>query len=357
MATGVRRAPKRLPAARRQRGASLLATLAAILLLLAAAVAVALYVYLQQAVSRPLQTGDAIFTIERGQSLRSFAEQLHGAGIVEEPYSLLALAHWNGLATRIKAGQYRLDEGISLRGVLDKLVSGDVVVYQVRFIEGWTFREMLAELSRHGELENLTVGLDDAEIMERLGTPDLHPEGRFFPDTYQYIAGDSDLDILRRAFHAMTVILDEEWQGRSEDLPLDDPYQALILASIVEKETGLGAERGQIAGVFVNRLNRNMRLQTDPTVIYGIGEGFDGNITRRDLRTDTPYNTYTRRGLPPTPIAMPGRDAIRAAVRPESTRSLYFVSRGDGSHHFSEDLEAHNAAVRKYQLAPARSDG
>jgi UPF0755 protein len=217
-------------------------------------------------------------------------------------------------------------------------------------VEGWTFRQLLSALRRHEAVRDTLDGLSDEAIMARLGYPGKHPEGRFLPETYQFPRGTSDLEFLRRAYDGMQRALAAAWQGRAEDLPLDSPHEALVLASIVEKETGLASERARIAGVFVRRLRRGMRLQTDPTVIYGLGEAFDGNLRRRDLAADTPYNTYTRAGLPPTPICLPGKAAIEAVMHPAHGTSLYFVARGDGSHQFSDTLEAHNRAVQKYQL-------
>lgn len=318
--------------------------------LLVAILASAGLLYLRHTLSTPLVTGADLYTIERGQSLKGFARMLKRRGVIDEIYSLQIYARFKGLTGRIKAGQYRFEDGMNQIDILRKVVAGDVVRYQVQFIEGWTFRQVRDALYGHPELSHETVALNDAEIMAALGLEGEHPEGMFFPDTYVFIAGDSDLDVLARAHGAMSRILEEAWAERDEGLPISTTYEALILASIVEKETGLGAERETIAGVFVNRLNRNMRLQTDPTVIYGLGDDFDGNITRAHLGRDNPYNTYTRSGLPPTPIAMPGRDSILAAVRPAKTNYLYFVSRGDGSHQFSESLEEHNKAVRKYQL-------
>ncbi len=344
------------PAAPRgQQGRAVL--LALMLIVLAAAIAAAAaYVYVRSAMNRPLAPGDTLYTIERGESLQGFARMLKRAGVIDEVYSLRVHARLTGVSGQIKAGQYRFEDGISLLGILEKIVAGDVVRYRVQFIEGWTFNQLREAMYAHPELVNSTDGQTDEEIMSALGREGEHPEGRFFPDTYDFIAGDSDLDILRRAHDAMRTVLDEAWSERADDIPLQTPYEALILASIIEKETGRSGERDTISGVFTNRLRRNMRLQTDPTVIYGMGDQFDGNIRRRDLRTDTPYNTYTRAGLPPTPIAMPGRESIRAAVRPKETPYLYFVSRGDGSHQFSRSLEEHNAAVRKYQLGQ-RSEG
>jgi UPF0755 protein len=225
-----------------------------------------------------------------------------------------------------------------------------VVEYSLRLVEGWTFKQSLQALAQAPKLTQTLAGHTPEQIMARLGQPGRHPEGRFFPDTYKYTAGQTDLSILARAHERMQNTLQREWEARRADSPFKEPYEALVLASIVEKETGQPGERPMIAGVFINRLRRNMKLQTDPTVIYGLGEKFDGNLRLRDLRSDTPYNSYTRTGLPPTPIAMPGGAAIRAVMQPADTRALYFVSRGDGSHEFSETLGQHNDAVTKYQL-------
>ena len=320
------------------------------LFLSALLVAAAGATYVYRVVHQPLSPSEEYFVIKPGQSFNSFARQLVSAGLTREAYSLRAWALWTGQATRIKAGQYTFAGADNLAAILDRVVQGKVILHQVQFIEGWTFRQLRDVLDQNDKLEHLTPGKSNAEVMGMLGVPEQHPEGMFFPDTYRFATGTSDLDILRQAYNAMNRVLEEEWQARFDDLPLDSAYDALILASVVEKETGKASERATISGVFINRLNKRMRLQTDPTVIYGLGDSFDGNIKRKHLKQDNPYNTYTRRGLPPTPIAMPGRDSIRAAVQPESTRSLYFVSRGDGSHKFSETLEEHNKAVRKYQL-------
>ncbi|KAA3633219.1 MAG: endolytic transglycosylase MltG [Proteobacteria bacterium] len=333
----------------RESGFSLIVGLL-VMLLAGAIVATALLLYVRHQLTKPLSPGNDLYTIERGQSLRSVARMLKAHGVIDEIYSLQVYARATGVSGRIKAGQYRFENGIDQFGILEKIVAGDVVRYQVQFIEGWTFAQMREALYSHPELDHRTIDLTGAEIMANLGFPDEHPEGRCFPDTYVFIAGDSALGILSRAHDAMARVLDEAWSNRADNLPISTPYEALILASIVEKETGLPSERELISGVFVNRLRKRMRLQTDPTVIYGLADRYDGNITRRHLREDNPYNTYTRRGLPPTPIAMPGREAILAAVRPEVTEYLYFVARGDGSHQFSVSLEQHNSAVRKFQL-------
>ena len=234
--------------------------------------------------------------------------------------------------------------------LLDQVVAGRVIEYPVVLLEGWTFRQFLALLAQAPKLTHSISGLTVPAIMERLGHPGEHPEGRFFPDTYYYSAGQTDIMILANAYDKMHKLLQREWEGRENNLPLKNAYEALILASIVEKETGRDDERRLIAGVFINRLRHGMRLQTDPTVIYGMGQTFDGNLRLKDLRRDNPYNTYTRKGLPPTPIAMPGKDALQAVLHPMVTGALFFVARGDGSHEFSSTLEEHNAAVLKYQL-------
>lgn len=288
-------------------------------------------------------------SIEQGDLPREIANGWVKAGVQAPAWALYQWFRWSGDAKRIRAGSYEIGTGTTPRSLLDKMVRGDETLATVRLIEGWTFRQFRAELAKAEALKPATAGMTDAQIMEALGSPGLAPEGRFYPDTYAYSKGSSDLAVLKRAHRAMKQRVDEAWAARASDLPLRTPDEALILASIVEKETGAAAERGRIASVFVNRLRIGMPLQTDPTVIYGLGEAFDGNLRKRDLQTDTPYNTYTRGGLPPTPIAMPGSASLRAAVRPESTKALYFVSRGDGSSEFSETLAEHNRAVNKYQ--------
>lgn len=291
-----------------------------------------------------------VFEVEPGSSLRRVIQNLERQGVIHKPRYILLNARLTGNSTRIHVGEYRLKPGMKVSDFLDMLYQGKVIQYSLTLVEGWNFRQMMSELDSTEALQHQLAGLSDEEIMQVLGHPGEHPEGRFMPDTYHFTRGMSDIDILRRAYKAMADYLQAQWPTREEDLPYDTPYQALIMASIVEKETALTSERQAIAGVFVNRLEKGMRLQTDPTVIYGMGEDYDGNIRRQDLRRDTPYNTYTRSGLPPTPIAMPGREAIHAALHPEDTGYLYFVSRGDGSHHFSKTLEEHNQAVIKYQL-------
>jgi UPF0755 protein len=259
-------------------------------------------------------------------------------------------ARWKEKAHHIAVGEYKISKHDTPTRFLDNLLQGKVIQYALTIIEGWNFKQLLQAIAEDPNLEHELTGKPYKEIMAMLGHEDQHPEGRFLPDTYYFPKGESDIDFLSRAYQAMQDFLSTEWQQRAVGLAIDSPYEALILASIVEKETGLASEREAIAGVFMRRLQKNMRLQTDPTVIYGMGDRYQGNIRRRDLERDTPYNTYRRRGLPPTPIAMPGRDAIRATLHPKEGDELYFVSRGDGSHYFSSTLEEHNQAVIKYQL-------
>lgn len=304
----------------------------------------------------PVATSEPVdFTIERGWSVRRVANALVSAGLIDKPHWFEIEARATGKALNIQSGDYVIEPGTPVRELLDLFQDGRARQHAHTIIEGNNFREMLTRVSG---IERLTGTLEHdasfdargAALMAALGEPDVHPEGQFFADTYYFSDGASDIEFFARAKARLETVLAEEWEARSEGLPLQTPYEALVLASIVEKETALPSERPLIAGVFLSRLEKGMRLQTDPTVIYGIGESFDGDIRRRDLTTDTPYNTYTRGGLPPTPIAMVGREAINAVLHPEATTKLYFVSRGDGSHHFSETLEEHNAAVRKYQL-------
>lgn len=287
--------------------------------------------------------------IEPGTTPRGVAQAVVQAGFDTDARLLYWWFRLSGQDRGIKAGNYEIPPGTSPEALLHKLVRGEEALRAVTLVEGWTFRQLRAALARAEQLKSDTAGLSEAEIMARLDRAGLPAEGRFFPDTYTYAKGSSDLAVLRRALHAMDRRLEAAWALRASDTPLKSPEQALILASIVEKETGRAEDRAQIAGVFTNRLRVGMLLQTDPTVIYGLGEKFDGNLRRRDLQTDTPYNTYTRPGLPPTPIAMPGRAALLAAVQPAATRALYFVARGDGSSHFSNTLDEHNRAVNKYQ--------
>ena len=291
-----------------------------------------------------------IYVVEPGTALKAFSRQLYEQNVLPDPHTLVVLAYLKGQQRQLKTGEYRFRTGITAMELLDQVVAGRVVEYPFTVIEGWNFKQMMQALAAAPRVTRTLHNLKPEQVMASLGYPGMHPEGRFYPDTYYYPAGMSDLLILQRAFDKMDRHLHEAWANRAADLPLESPDEALILASIVEKETGLAGERGLIAGVFTNRLRMGMRLQTDPTVIYGLGDTYTGRIRTRDLRGPTPYNTYVIKGLPPTPIAMPSGAALKAVVNPETTRALYFVSRGDGSHEFSETLEQHNRAVEKYQL-------
>ncbi len=289
------------------------------------------------------------FRIAPKSSLRSAAAQMQEAGVDINADLLALLARWQGGATGIKAGSYSVKQGITPNQLLTKLVRGEVTQGEVLLVEGWTFRQWRARLDQHPDLKHETLGLSEAEIANRLGIDGGKLEGWLLPDTYLFDKQSSDIELLARAHRAMKNKLDLAWNERAPGLPYKTPYEVLIMASIVEKETGRSDDRAQVAGVFVNRLRKGMLLQTDPTVIYGLGETFDGNLRKRDLQTDTPYNTYARSGLPPTPIAMPGLASIQAALHPSANDMLYFVARGDGSSHFSRTLDEHNKAVSKYQ--------
>jgi UPF0755 protein len=286
--------------------------------------------------------------IEHGTTANGVADVVVASGADVPVLLLQAWFRLSGQARLIKAGSYEIVPGTSPRKLLSMLVRGEETLKSVTLVEGWTFSQVLQSLQKAEQLTPDTLALSPQIIMEKLGKPGVHPEGRFFPDTYTYAKGSSDLAVLRRAARAMDRRLEAAWTVRSPDTPLKSPDEALILASIVEKETGKPSDRGQIGGVFTNRLRVGMPLQTDPAVIYGLGNRFDGNLRKRDLQQDTPYNTYTRSGLPPTPIAMPGKAALMAAVQPAPTKALYFVSRGDGTSEFSENLDGHNRAVNKY---------
>lgn len=288
--------------------------------------------------------------IKSGETLTSFANKLYKEKVINHPKYFVWYGRILGDADKVKTGEYLIKPGSTPKSVFDKIVSGQTVQYSAMFVEGWTFRELMHELKKNQHLVHTLDGLNQKQIMTKLGYEGEHPEGRFLPDTYHFPRGTTDVEFLQRAYKALQHFLSNEWQSRDPGLPYKTPYEALIMASIVEKETGLASERPAIAGVFIRRLEKHMRLQTDPTVIYGLGQKFDGNLRRRDLINDTPYNTYRRHGLPPTPIAMPGKEAIRAALHPEDGNALYFVARGDGSHAFTSNLNDHNNAVIKYQL-------
>ncbi len=287
--------------------------------------------------------------IPRGSGLRTAIEQLEKGGVAVRPIQFEALARALGKEREVKAGNYQLQQALTPLELLKKLTRGDVTQAEVRLIEGWTFAQFRAALDASPDLRHDTRGIDDTELLGRVGAAEPHPEGLFFPDTYLFAKGASDVAVLRRAYRAMQRHLAEEWARRDENIPYRSPYDALIMASIIEKETGKAGERDLIGGVLANRLRIGMRLQVDPTIIYGLGVSFDGNLKRDHLADDGPYNTYTRAGLPPTPIAMPGLASLRSAMRPGKTDALYYVSRGDGSSQFSRTLEEHNRAVSKYQ--------
>jgi len=296
-----------------------------------------------------LATDTVDLSIEPGTSPRSVAQAAVDAGVQTSPLALYWWFRLSGQARQIKAGSYEFEGALTPKTLLTKLVRGDEALRAVTLIEGWNFNQVRAALRKAEHLAQDTQGLEPDLIMKALGHPDASFEGRFYPDTYNYAKGSSDLAVFKRALRAMDVHLAAAWAARQTSLPLKTPDELLTLASIVEKETGRDSDRAMIASVFINRLRLGMPLQTDPTVIYGMGEAFDGNLRRRDLLTDTPWNTYTRGGLPPTPIAMPGKAALLAAAQPAQSRALYFVARGDGSSAFSDNLEAHNRAVNKYQ--------
>lgn len=303
-------------------------------------------------VSTPANLQDEVVEVDirAGSSLRSVSRQLADQGVLSEPNSFTLLVRMLGMAGEIKAGNYLIENGTTPYDLFVIITAGKTTQAGITFIEGWTFNQMRQAMMQNDAIRHLSISYTDQQILESIGASEIHPEGLFFPDTYYFSKGMSDLEILKRAYHAMQSRLNDAWAKREAGLPYKTPYEALIMASIVEKETGRADERKTIAGVFVNRLRIGMRLQTDPTVIYGMGERFDGNIRRKDLQADTAYNTYTRKGLPPTPIAMPGLASIEAALHPAKTRALYFVGKGDGSHVFSNTLAEHNRAVVKYQL-------
>jgi len=312
------------------------------------AVAVLYYAW---AVNRPLDFGDEVWVIAPGETLGIVADRLVAREVIGESVSLRLLARPGDLGRRVRSGAYRFPAGISMREFLRRVVTGaGQIGLKITFIEGWTFARMRAEIAAAPKLQHATAGLSWPEIMAELGAPGVHPEGRFFPDTYRYTAGQTDLSVYRQAYRLMQDKLAAAWESRAGSVPLGSADEALIIASIIEKESQVVAEQPRIAGVFYNRLRAGMRLQTDPTVIYGLGDKLRGKLRRKHLRVDTPYNTYTRHGLPPTPISLPGADALRAAVQPEATDAYYFVaSGGGGAHHFSATLDQHNRAVRRYR--------
>lgn len=297
-----------------------------------------------------LPDSERTFVIIPGSNIKTIAHQLSLEKIIDDPWLFILLAKVKGVETKVRAGEYRLQQDQSSLDLLDIFTKGHSIQYSLSIIEGWSFREMIQELQRHSVITNQLQEKSDAEIMATIGYQGQHPEGLFFPDTYRFPKGTTDIQFLQRAYQLMQNHLQREWDNRAPDLPISTSYEALILASIIEKETGVAHERPLIAAVFIQRLRKGMRLQTDPTVIYGLGENFDGNIRGRDLKKDTLYNTYLHKGLTPTPIALPGLEAIKAALHPADSAALYFVAKGDGTHYFSETLEEHNKAVVKYQL-------
>jgi UPF0755 protein len=294
------------------------------------------------------------FSISPGSSLRGAIQQMVEAGVIKDALPFEVLTRIFGDPRNVKAGNYEVEKGITPLELIDRISRGRNSALAITFVEGWTFRQMRKALDENVALKHDTQGLSDADVLQRLGIEQQSPEGLFFPNTFHFSTGMSDLNILRRSYELMQKHLAAQWEQRAPDLPLTTPYEALVLASIIEKETGRAVERSIISAVFLNRLKLGMKLQTDPTVIYGMGEAFDGNLRKQDLVTDTPYNTYVRTGMPPTPIAMPGLASLYAALHPAATDALYFVAKGDGSSHFSKSLEEHDRAVTKYQKGGKR---
>ena len=322
------------------------------IVLLGVAVMTALALDFRNYITQPVGDADKtlVYEVRKGASLGVVARELHDQGLIQRPLYWKLLARLEGKTRSIRLGEFRLSESMSPAEILDTLVSGATVQYSLTVLEGWSFEQMLAAMADHGKIESTGIAEDPERLMAELGQPDMHPEGWFYPDTYHFPKGTTDQAFLERAHSVMSETLEREWAGRESGLPLESPYEALILASIVEKETGVASERPMIAAVFLSRLRKGMRLQTDPTVIYGMGARYDGNIRKSDLLRDTPYNTYTRAGLPPTPIALPSGAAIHAVLHPAETDALYFVSKGDGSHHFSATYDEHRDAVIRFQL-------
>jgi len=325
----------------------------AVLVLLTAVVVFSIHSYLH-APSNISKEGLA-FTVNAGDSIRRVATRLEGLRLLSHPKLWVIYARLSN-KTNIRAGEYRLPESASPNELLSLFRSGKVVSYKVTLLEGWTFREALTHLHKQEKISKTLLSLTDNEVLQKLTLNEKHPEGLFFPDTYQYESGDSDRTVLLRAYEKMKKVLAAEWLLRAENLPYKNPYEALIMASIIERESGQAMEREKIAGVFVRRLALKMRLQTDPTVIYGLGKEYQGNLRRRHLKQPSAYNTYLIKGLPPTPIALSGRKSIHGALHPDAGTALYFVAKGDGSHYFSASLEEHNKAVRQYQINQRRDN-
>ncbi|SEC34355.1 UPF0755 protein [Pseudomonas saponiphila] len=306
---------------------------------------------LHSALEQPLNLSqEQLLDVPAGSTPTGTFNRLQADGVIRDGFWLRLYWRFNLQGQPLHSGEYRMTPGMTAEGLIGLWQRGEVVQYSLTLVEGWNFRQVRNALVKSDKLQQTLAGLSDSQVMEKLGHGGVFPEGRFFPDTYRYVKGMTDAELLEKAFDRLDDVLAKEWSKRADDAPYNDPYQALIMASLVEKETGVPQERGQIAGVFVRRMQIGMLLQTDPTVIYGLGERYTGKLTRAHLKEATPYNTYVIAGLPPTPIAMVGREAIHAALNPLPGKSLYFVARGDGSHVFSDDLDAHNSAVREFQL-------
>jgi UPF0755 protein len=306
---------------------------------------------IHSALVQPLNIAqEELLEVPKGTTPNRTFLRLEADGLIKDAFWLRVYWRFNLPKQPLHSGEYRMLPGMTVEGLIDLWKRGEMVQYSVTLVEGWNFHQVRAALAKEEKLDHTLEGLSDSQVMEKLGHAGLFPEGRFFPDTYRFVRGMTDVELLKTAYDRLDEVLAKEWNQRATDLPYSDPYQALIMASLVEKETGVPQERGQIAGVFVRRMAIGMLLQTDPTVIYGLGDRYSGKLTRAHLKEPTPYNTYVIAGLPPTPIAMVGREAIHAALNPVAGNSLYFVARGDGSHVFSDDLDAHNNAVREYQL-------
>lgn len=306
---------------------------------------------IHSALQQPLNiTQEELLDVPNGTTPTGTLKRLEADGLIKDAFWLRIYWRFNLAGQPLHSGEYRMVPGMTMEGLIAVWKRGEVVQYSVTLVEGWNFRQVRAALAKDEKLQQTLTDLSDSQVMDRLGHSGVFPEGRFFPDTYRFVRGTSDVDLLKKAYDRLEDVLAKEWAQRAADVPYTLPYQALIMASLVEKETGVPQERGQIAGVFVRRMRLGMLLQTDPTVIYGLGERYTGKLTRAHLKEENPYNTYLIPGLPPTPIAMVGREAIHAALNPAPGNSLYFVARGDGSHVFSDDLESHNNAVREFQL-------
>ena len=306
---------------------------------------------IHSALEQPLNiTQEELLEVPKGTTPNRTFIRLETDGVIKDAFWLRVYWRFNLARQPLHSGEYRMVPGMTVNGLIDLWKRGEMVQYSLTLVEGWNFHQVRAALAKDEKLEQTLNGLSDSQVMDKLGHGGIFPEGRFFPDTYRFVRGMTDVDLLKKAYDRLDEVLAKEWDQRATDVPYTEPYQALIMASLVEKETGVPQERRQIAGVFVRRMEMGMLLQTDPTVIYGLGDRYNGKLTRAHLKELTPYNTYMIAGLPPTPIAMVGREAIHAALNPADGNSLYFVARGDGSHVFSDDLDAHNNAVREFQL-------